>query len=375
MQQVFLLGYLKNEMREPMSNLEILKKVALGLIDKTVKLNHMSAFIPGGFNGPYFDLESPARNTAHASIIFLVLFKVTKNENYRIRAEHYLNYLIDNKNINRDGIFVMRYKIGKDTNNGVIGQAWIIEAFNTASIVLDRVKYGDLARNFASKFRFSKKVNAWYGQDAELGKQKIDYTLNHQLWYASIISEIRDTDIQRNVLSFLDYLEIRSFQVRENGLIQHVFQGETLKNILLKKKYEHYLRKNKSKVIEKEIGYHLYNLFALARIHHHFPKHPFFKTTKFLKSLDYAWSDRFIESLKGNKYAYSYNSPAFEFPLIAKQFKEISNVPEGFEKKLGKMLGFQIRHTFDENANLFQYNTPDPLTLTSRTYELALGMI
>ena len=66
-----------------------------------------------------------------------------------------------------------------------------------------------------------------------------------------------------------------------------------------------------------------------------------------------------------NKYAYAYNSPAFEFPFVYKVFDSI-----GFESTSEKLIRIQFDLTYDEETLVFSRNTSDSNTLTARIYEL-----
>ena len=75
---------------------------------------------------------------------------------------------------------------------------------------------------------------------------------------------------------------------------------------------------------------------------------------------------RNVESVSDfNKYAYGYNSPAFEYGFVQ---KSLCGYVE--EEVLNEMMNFQIKTTFDEDSMLFSKNVYDPQTLTARIYEL-----
>lgn len=81
-----------------------------------------------GHNGPYFDEETPVRNTSHWIIIFSCLYKLTSKEIYRIYASKYLSYLFSSDSRPMNASYFCRKNKEKDFCNGLMGQAWVMEA-------------------------------------------------------------------------------------------------------------------------------------------------------------------------------------------------------------------------------------------------------
>lgn len=340
----------------------------------SIYLNDGKSYVPGGQNGPYFDIETPARNTSHAAVLATAMFKQTQEEKYLAQAYGYLNYLKDQRQLTKDGVYIHRQKAGKDWCNGVIGQAWVMEAFVNAGIVFSDSNLIEYAIQLAKPFRFSFSAKAWAALDPKTGRHKVDYTLNHQLWYAAALAELPGKSYDREITAFLDGLSNGAFQVRQDGLIVHQLVALTAKSTALSARYWVYLKRNRKAVIGKEKGYHLFNLVPLARIYRVYPEHPFFNSQSFSRALAYAFAPGFYKSLEDNKYAYPYNSPAFEYPLIVQVFKDRIDLPE--ENFLDILLEIQLSKTYDKGvAGLFQKGTPDPITLSCRVYELALAYL
>ncbi|HSI74606.1 MAG TPA: hypothetical protein VK957_01870 [Lunatimonas sp.] len=353
--------------------ISFLENLAPELSGKIVKIGKGTGFFPGGENGPYFDLETPVRNSSHVAIIFSVLYYLTQKDEYKDTALLLLKYLKGNVKIQKNGVFIQRQKAGKDWCNGVIGQAWVIEAFSIASKCLDDTDCLNYSRHIAEAFPFDKRVKAWIAKDPIQGTSKVDYTLNHQLWYASALAETGEIIHLDHVELFLDHLLSQGFEIRNDGLIIHLLKANSFKGKILSLRYEMYLKRDRNLVIEKEIGYHLYNLFPLARLYRIFPDHNFFKSNKFIKALKYGFSASFLNRLVENKYAYTYNSPAFELPLVYEVFKHL--LSNSIEKGVRESLEIQIQKTQNQTGYFLSDNNPDPLTLSSRAYELAIALI
>ena len=85
-----------------------------------------------GHNGPYNDPETYVRTHAHLSILFFKAFKITKNNKYKKEAIRQINFLLLKEARPYNSTFHYRNKKGKDKCNGLIGQAWSIEALMIA---------------------------------------------------------------------------------------------------------------------------------------------------------------------------------------------------------------------------------------------------
>src|SRR5690606_34532049 len=140
----------------------------------------------------------------------------------------------------------------------------------------------------------------------------------------------------------------------------------------LRSRYTIMEKRNMKLVREKEAGYHLFNLYPLARIYRKLPDHAFFRNASFAKAVTFSSSEKFIDLQDNNKYAYPYNSPAFELPLVVGGFKCYLD-KDAVEGLTMRLLDNQMGISFDAETGMFSRNTKDPLTLTSRAYEWALS--
>ena len=79
-----------------------------------------------------------------------------------------------------------------------------------------------------------------------------------------------------------------------------------------------------------------------------------------------------MEALDGNRYAYPYNGPGLELPLLAVTFGERS---PGLWDAASQALKKQVALTWDSESKAFTRGSDDPLTLTARIYELGLALV
>ena len=59
---------------------------------KALTLQHEDGSMPAGHNGPYFDLETPVRNTGHWLMTFLKVYSITKKKIFFNAAQKALDY-------------------------------------------------------------------------------------------------------------------------------------------------------------------------------------------------------------------------------------------------------------------------------------------
>lgn len=338
---------------------EFLVEEANTHLTKEIKIDDDRSFMPSGHNGPYYDIETPVRNTAHWLCTYSILFKKTNDIKFYDIANRLANFLVNPGPHQKNNVYIQRQKSGKDWCNGVIGQAWVIEALNLASYSLDRSELKIAAVKAAKAFTFNTKVAAWEKIDPANAKRAIDYTLNHQTWLAAAIIELNDQELNKHVVNYLDGLEEGAMRLRNDGVIAHLLYKNSLKGVLLQLRYMFSEKRNWNKVREKEVGYHLFNLHPLARIYKIIPDHSFFKSKVMKEAVSTAFDKLFFNELTLSSYAYPYNSPSFEYPLISKVFTHL--IESDMENETLEQLYFEIFN--------FYKNVPDVNTLKARSYE------
>lgn len=332
-------------------------------LENLIALPGGGMYAPGGVNGPYFDLETPIRNSAHWIITYSVLSREFPEKGFLGAANSLVDFLLDPSFFEKAGVYIHRQKHGKDWSNGVIGQAWVIEALAIAGRILERDDAFRRAETISQCFPFDSSVAAWMRVDPRNGNRAIDYTLNHQLWYAAALSELVDSVHNERIVAFLDMLNDGGVRVGKDGRILHLLHSRSLKGGLLRLRYSLGRMRGGEKLKRKEVGYHLYNLHPLARLKRRFQDHALFSSQVVMEALRCATDSSFISELERNGYAYPYNAPGFELPLVLEEFDlEMVHAPvikrqrDSTFRRVGYVCGFVG-------------NTPDFLTLNARAYE------
>ena len=338
-----------------------------------------------GHNGPYGSTDTPVRNTGHWLIIYAYLWKTTGEERYRTLALRFAGYLVDMQSKSSSGAIACIEDGAGDHINGMIGQAWSIEALVYAYETFGDAAYLDCAIRIFHAQRFDGDSGFWKRVEPDGRVLGFDYTLNHQLWFAlgglMILRHREDPEIRRAVERHLALLEKEYFGVHPSGLIRHFGAMKRPRRAFAKlylKQYVKYaglgmkvLSPQKVDILVQEEGYHLFELYGYARIALLRPDYPLFQTEKFQRALRYGTDVTALNKILGtenpatmNKYAYGYNSPAFEEPFVECVFTGRVD-----EAKVKGLLALQKELTWNPETRSLDRNTHDAATLTARLYE------
>lgn len=357
-------------------------------IGKSLIQNYMNGnLISGGINGPYDDPETPVRNLSHLAVICGIEVLKYGREEYVPALKKIGTEMLNRKG--RDNLWIMREKATKDQCNGVIGHAWLNEAFIYLFKVLKDTVYIDEALIVARQHGFNQKIGLWKRPT----DGTVDYTMNHQLWYAATLAELndlaKDIELARQLDRFMERLS-QNLGVSKNGRIRHSATIHESAKDTLKQKAKNFLsdfyeKRNKPSMAYKEEGYHVFNLFALARLNRVKTDSIFWNTVKFKKAINYVYQDEFFVGLDNpnvkldaslenhitdqgemsvNIYGYPYNVPGFELAYVAEVFKGMISTDI-----VDRCLEKQLNYTFDGEKSSFGIKCHDKQTINYRVYE------
>jgi len=221
-----------------------------------------------GHNGPYNDPETPVRNSAHFLYALCTAYELTGDKRFLDSAERALRFLLSNEYIDKYGIYTCRLAKGKDSTNGVIGHAWLIEALLKAS-----THFGAEARKAAEKLwslhYFDYTVGAWAKPATGNSSTSYDHTFNHQLWFAACAAELGGDEVYRQITCFIEK-NVSRVVTYKNGVLYHNTPVGSWFNWLKidpEMGFRKLLgpvknRKQKSRMYLHSAGYHTFNLYA-----------------------------------------------------------------------------------------------------------------
>jgi hypothetical protein len=360
---------------------------ARGLAASVVMLGGSTAIYPGGRNGPYFDLESPVRNTAHALSSMAIAYAITREEVFAERGRALANFLVSDHEFSASSTPVHRQKHPKDWCNGVIGPAWVVEGLALAGRLLGVAEASVGAQALVASQPFDERSSLWRRHDPRGGIGSVDRTLNHQAYFATAAAQATEAALSTDVGTFLDHLASGGFRIRETGRIVHHVPRKDEDVRSLRGLRERALRKaadlqavrrlrgsravSMSSSEVRDHGYHIFSLFSLAGLRLRVPSHPFWRSGRLRQALEFAVAPGWLDSLDRNPYTYPYNGPGLELPLVARAFGDLE--PQ-LHTLADAALRRQVELTWDARAGRFCRGTDDRLTLAARTYELGLAL-
>lgn len=371
---------------------EVLEIIGQSAIDK----QRSDGSFPSGNNGPHGDSETPVRNTSHFVLLFAQLFEETNNELYRRSAIDGFEYL-SRSEVRPYGVTFHHRNNEKDCCNGIVGQAWTIEALAEMATVLDMDEPVDIAEEVFLLHPFDYNLGLWKRVEIDGDILCFDSTLNHQIWFAAaggLLTKHHDVDseINRQVIRFLDRLD-ELVDVSEEGLIKGgslsfleypyalrsdnrgrivfvdiamklpVFESNFVRDSILKFTPLSRLPPTNADKREKAIGYHSFHLYGLALLKSAYPDHAIWTSDWIQQALEYAESPSFISELGESIMGYPYNISGVEMAFVHDVFGT------GNRDVQRRWLQRQFDHTWDSEDEMLSRNTPDPRTLTARLYE------
>lgn len=331
--------------------------------------------MPAGHNGSYYDPETPVRNTSHWLITFLKAYKISGDKKFLAAAHKNIEYLCSGQARPMEVTFWHRCNPHKDTCNGLIGQAWTIEALVTAAVELEMPELIDLAAEVFLLHPFDEKSGMWRCVSVDGTYLDFDYTFNHQLWFAaagSLIATQQNESVDLQVSCFMDRLN-HNLTTYSSGLIRHFV---SMKLFSFRAKFYRQLAepffnnvKQPIKMLQpnrymylKEVGYHSFNLYAFCLLKLQYPKHTFWQSDKFNRVLSFAESEIYWQEVQTSKYGYPYNPPGLEMAFALETFgRDRSTIPNWLEE--------QMQRSYNFKQQMMNLNTEDSVTYAARLYE------
>lgn len=353
--------------------------------------DYSNGVLYGGINGPYDDPETKVRNLAHLCIITSIEIMTYKKSEYIPLLNKMGEELISLRD--DSGLYVMRQKAGKDICNGVIGHAWVNEALIYLWRVTDDDAYIENAVDLSKRHAFNATIGLWGRPGQEATDATIDYTFNHQLWYAATLAELNETvhisAFENQIAVFLEKLRF-NFSTTKDGKVSHSIYrrlgvANSLKQLVKRNLNTVKEKMNKPSLAYKEEGYHVFNMMAFARLYRLYRKHSFFTSKEFKDAKNYMYSQKLLDGLENknieldsslhngitadeektlNIYGYTYNVPGFEILYVDEIFGE------GLENPVVKQCrSRQFEYTYDDGTEKFGTMCHDKTTINYRVYE------
>lgn len=359
--------------------LEYMELVARKNLDHFLKQGYATA----GHNGPHGHTDTPVRNTAHYLIIYSYLYRQYNEQAFADVCATFYEYLKMKQGESKSGAIQCMVSEQFDHLNGLIGQAWVIEAL----IYYYETFHVDEAVAIAEKIFRAQKYNwdkhLWHRIELDGTDKGIDVTSNHNVWFAGCSYKLAEycnaIDIDAIIKDFLENGQHVILNTYKSGLIVHPVvcddpllkqgQWKEIVRALLSPFKAFYPRKLDKHYMD--YGYHIYDLYGYSILLNQYGGMSIFGSDNFKKALSFGSNTEILLRLnnvsnpaKTNVYFYPYNSPAFEWPFVAKVNGFIS------EEDLRLLWANQLKIMYDENTGEMTRNNPDIETWNARTYEI-----
>ena len=340
--------------------------------------------LEGGLNGPYNDKETPLRILSHWLITNYHVWKWTGNDEYLHTLRLLGNMLLDSRPKELSGSYKCRFPKGtKDTVNGLIGQAWILEGLWHLFVADNNEIALQEGIRLVECHNFALEKGLWYINSQEGQNLGIDTAFNHQLWFTMAASYFapHSSICKRNVEVFMAKIH-KNIELYDNGVIYHLIKEDigfctfknkyfhrptalsSLKHLIKMRRFPEYSAnrsydKFKEQQYLKAIGYQSFNLHAFTRLEINGFKANKIDLSKMRNCLRLP---EVINIIEESKYSFQYNAPGFEIPVI-ESFSDGELYGDGWLKK-------QVLLTYSKSSRCFNRNTCDSITLNARLYEL-----
>jgi hypothetical protein len=326
--------------------------------------------MPPGHGGPWSVPETPARNTGHWLVTFLKAHDITGKKQFLLSANRAADYLAS-KIVRPAGFaFWHRKSAVKSGSNGLIGQAWTMEALAIASEKLQRPELGQLAENVFLQHHYDEFLSLWSVLQVDGTTGGLMKTINQQIWFAAAGSLIMKLPfvspvIGMRVEQFLQHLpEHLSFT--KQGIIKHVsvISRNPVHRVIARLRQSLQSGEKHIKAGILAVGYHTFNLYGLALLKQSHPDCSFWISGNFLQVWNSIVSLEFNRLAKNNPYAYVYNPSGIEIAFALDVFH-----PEKTELTQ-TYLKYQFSLCYNSQTNFLELGGAiDPLTLAARLYE------
>jgi len=365
--ETFKTEIINNHARQPLSFF-LLESANAGL-----ELQQEDGAMPSGHNGPWYQTETPVRNTAHWGIIFSYAFQLTNDSRFSNARRKCCDYLLSKKARPFGKAFFCRKK-GKDRANNLIGQAWAMEALLEIGLQTHEDDLLQCALHVARLHSFDEKANLWRRVEIDGAEQGYCWTLNQQIMFSAVTLKLGniagDSSLSRSSSYFFEQFHHQ---------IRWLAKGLPCHHICALNQRSFYHRLGERIICnwwkKQALGYMPFILYGLSLAKKWCPDQIFWQFGYIDSMVQQMLSfvlDNFPYGYLENKnsFRWAYNPAGFEIAFAFKEFKDI-NYQRDISSIINQLIKLQIKGYFCNRKKLMCINTCDPILQPSRIYESA----
>lgn len=336
-----------------------------------------------GCNGPWNSRVTPVRLSAHWLNLHAWAYKETTNPSYLDIVQQLADYIVS-REARPYGYAFYNLIDHHSPGNGLIGQAWVMEALFTASAVLKEPRYRQVAEELFWQHRFDEQLGLWHVLNLDGTVGEIHSTLNQQVWFAAMGAQLASEEAAARVRRFLDNVDAHIHLLKGGLLGMHIRRPRSQAAIryLLLRSWRHYVRQNLRLIRARlsgrsstsifsyqsmSIGYHAFTLYGFAMLRQAIADHSLWGSVQLRRAIQWGYSSAHKRAVRQNPFAMGYNPAGFEVPYVLSVFKPLE--PLQIEEESLWWLNEQVHRHFNLETGQFDRSTPDAATLTSRAYE------
>ncbi|MBN2142793.1 hypothetical protein JW711_05690 [Candidatus Woesearchaeota archaeon] len=341
--------------------------------DRALKIQLKDGSFPAGHNGPWKNKDTPVRITAHQTLVLLETYKMTKQPRYKLGAMKSAKYLIDSFERHGGHAFRCCESSRKEIEvNGLIGQAWAVEALLAAGSVLKSKEALRTAETVLQNHCFDTNLGLWNMHSKEGESLGINHSMNQQVWFALMHLRagraLKNKTLLKRYSMFMDRLPRT---IRRSGKIMDMWIDE---NVLIGQPHQYLLRKvqrirKRKQLWEESIGYLSFTLLGLALIRKEDPQGNVWRDDRIIKlianSLEEA-NKKHLPAESMNRFMFRYNMTGFEMACAIGAFTNRSTEDKSLESAwINKQLDLHL----DRRTGLLDVKVSDKRTVPPRIYE------
>lgn len=334
--------------------------------------------VESGWNGPRRVPDTPYRNMAHWINAFAWAYQLTGEARFLERVAELAQQLISHE-ARPHGYAIFMLPDHPMPGNGLIGQAWALEALLTAAEVLNEPRYHAVATEIFHQHRFCEEQGLWHVLNPDGSIGAVHQTLNQQVWLAAMGARLHELGARTKVERFLEQLPTHIHSLSK-GLLgmrirsdREVSVSERARRLWREWKQRVRAKLNPDRVkpvfgyYETSVGYHAFAMYGMAMLKQEYASHAVWSHPFVQAALQYTFSEAHKNALRRNPFAMGYNPSGFEVPFILEAFGAL---PEAARRNESLWwIREQVRRHYNPQTCRFDRNTPDPATLTPRVYE------
>ena len=363
-------------MSAPTSNFEAETITTHELLERSTRaaldLQRKDGSFPPGKNGVYDETETPVRTTAHWLTTLVAVYEITDDDEFADAATAAADYLLAPEARPYGYTFHSRNANGKNSCDGLVGQAAPVRALGRAGPVLNHPDLIDTAIEVWSLHPFDNRLDLWEAVEVNGTRLSFDRTLNHQVFFASsAVSLIDESNVVENrIHSFLDSLG-KNMQVHSDGVIRHYIRPplRSVLNTVFRSPRHWELTWNEfaaryhssmSNFREKERGYHPSILAAFSQLRLRFPDHHVWNHPNVRTAFAFAETDEYENQIRKRGSSYGSMVPALTHAVLLYRAGKPSL------DEIRPWIELAIDRKYDSETDLLTRNAVDPTFQASK---------